>query len=175
MGAATGTVTITNDDAIPTISIGSTSILEGDRGTQVVAVPITLSGPSAFTITVTVRISGGTATSGTDYLAWSPTTQTVTFAPGVTSQSVSISVVGDKSIEPDETVILSLSSATNATVATGNGTVTIKDNDGRLMATAVAPAGTTHPRLSAKALARVLQVAKQMWIKAGASRARRTR
>ncbi|HMC71695.1 MAG TPA: Calx-beta domain-containing protein, partial [Mycobacteriales bacterium] len=109
MGATTGTVTITNDDPIPTISIGSTSILEGDRGTQAVAVPITLSGPSAMTITVTVTISGGTATAGTDYLAWSPTTQTVTFAPGVTSQTVTVNVIGDKTIEPDETVILSLS------------------------------------------------------------------
>jgi hypothetical protein len=91
-----------------------------------VTVPITLSAASAVPVTVTVTTSNGTATAGSDYTA---TTQTITFAPGVTSQPVSVVVVGDTSKEADETVVLTLSGAQNATIGTATGALTLRNDD----------------------------------------------
>src|SRR5207247_271650 len=53
-----------------------------------------------------------------------------TFAPGVTSQNISIAVVNDTLDEDDETIQLALSSPTNATLgATTTHTYTILDDD----------------------------------------------
>jgi len=128
LGTATGTVTITNDDAMPTVSIGSLAVLEGNRGSQSVAIPISLSAPSSVDVTVVVKISGGSATAGSDYAAWT-SSQTVTIAAGTTSASVVVVVYGDRTVEANETVLLTLSSPTGATIATGTGTLTITNDD----------------------------------------------
>ena len=74
--------------------------------------------------------TGGTATAGTDYAALS--SGTLTFAVGDTSETVTVSVTGDTTDEPNETVVVALSGPTNATVSstTGAGTGTITDDDG---------------------------------------------
>ena len=53
----------------------------------------------------------------------------VVFNPGQTSKTVSVSVIGDTLIEPDETLLVNLSNPTNATIADGQGLGTIQDND----------------------------------------------
>jgi hypothetical protein len=54
----------------------------------------------------------------------------LTFNPGVTSQNVVMTVVDDSLVEPNETVIITLSSPTNATLGTNTSyTYTINDND----------------------------------------------
>ncbi|MYH46478.1 MAG: hypothetical protein F4127_07535, partial [Gammaproteobacteria bacterium] len=99
-----------NDDDAPLLSIDSPSVAEGDAGeTATLTFTFTLSEPSAQQATVDWADSGeGTATSGADYqnLAGG----TLTFAPNQTSQTVAVTVNGDGAIEPDETVILRLSS-----------------------------------------------------------------
>ena len=45
--------------------------------------------------------SGDTATAGTDYTA---TSGTITFAPGETSKTIDVSVMGDTEVEEDETL-----------------------------------------------------------------------
>src|SRR5207244_13283517 len=55
---------------------------------------------------------------------------TLTFAPGVTTQNISITVVSDTLDEDDETIQLTLSSPTNATMgAIATHTYTILDDD----------------------------------------------
>jgi hypothetical protein len=53
----------------------------------------------------------------------------VTIAAGATTGTVSVVVYGDTTVEPDETVILTLSSPTGATLGAATGGVTIKNDD----------------------------------------------
>ena len=118
-------ITITDDDAPPRLSISSPSAVEGTALTFTVRLN-TVSGKE---VTVAYADAGtGTATLGTDYTAL--TAGTLTFAAGTTSQTIAVSVSDDGDDEPNETVIVTLSSATNATISTAQGTGTIIDDDG---------------------------------------------
>ena len=128
ISTATGTGTITDDDGI-TVSIDSPSVTEGDSGSTTLTFTVTLSAASGRQVTVAYADAGtGTATSGTDYTAI--TGGTLTFAAGITSQTFDVSVTGDALDESNETVVVTLSNATNATIATTSGTGTITDDDG---------------------------------------------
>ena len=125
---ATGTGTITDDDRTPSLSINSPSVTEGDSGSTNLTFTVTLNKASADQVTVDwAEGTGGTATSGTDYTAI--TGGSLTFAVGTTSQTFNVSVTGDTTDEADETVIVTLSNAANATISTATGTGTITDND----------------------------------------------
>ena len=129
IATATGTGMITDNDPAPTLSIDSPSVTEGDSGSKNLTFTVTLSAASGKQVTVDwAEGTGGTATSGTDYTAI--TGGTLTFAAGTTSQTFDISVTGDTTEEADETVIVTLSIAANATISTATGTGTITDNDG---------------------------------------------
>ncbi len=157
---------------VPTVSIGSVSVNEGRSGTTAVTLPVTLSAATTSTVTVVVTITGGTATAGSDYTAWSSAV-TVTFAPGETSKTVTVSVLGDRTVEPNETVILALSNATGATIGTGTGTLTIVNDDSKLLATA-AGSGTTTA-LTPGDLDAALAEALAIWARAGADAGRSRR
>ena len=127
--AGTGTGTITDDDSAPTLSIDSPSVTEGDSGAKNLTFTVTLSASSGKQVTVDWADAGtGTATgTGTDYTAI--TGGTLTFAAGTNSRTFNVSVTGDVLDESNETVVLTLSSATNATISTATGTGTITDDD----------------------------------------------
>src|SRR5213075_3284243 len=121
------TATITDDDLPPTVAFNAAAST-GAESVTAVSVPVSLSTASAKTVTVTYAVTGGTATGGgVDYTL---AAGTLTFAPGVTTQSISITVVNDTLDEDDETIQLTLSSPTNATLgATATHTYTILDDD----------------------------------------------
>jgi hypothetical protein len=75
---------------------------------------------------VNFATADGTATAGTDYVSNSGG---VNFDPGETSKSITIIVGGDTAIEGDETFFVNLSSATNASIADGQGIGTIVNDD----------------------------------------------
>jgi hypothetical protein len=80
-------------------------------------------------VTVDFATSDGSATAPNDYAAGSGT---VTFAPGDTSEPVTVQVNGDTTKETDETFNVNLSSATgNATIADGHAVGTIANDDRR--------------------------------------------
>jgi RHS repeat-associated protein len=88
---------------------------------------VLVSVPSAFTVTVAYATSNGTATAASDYTAKSGT---LTFAPGQTSQSLSLAMLNDTAQESSETINLTLSSPANATVGAPNpATMTILDDE----------------------------------------------
>ena len=130
----TGTGTITDDDDPPVVSITDASVTEGDAGeTPSLEFIVSLSAASGKVVTVGYAdATSGTATSGTDYTAI--TSGTLTFAAGVTSDTLAVSVTGDDANEPDETVVVTLSSPSNATFTGGattlTGTGTITNDDG---------------------------------------------
>ncbi|HEY8360379.1 MAG TPA: tandem-95 repeat protein, partial [Ramlibacter sp.] len=122
-GGITGTGTIVDDDAPPVLNINSVSVNEA-AGTATFTV--TLVGSTAQSVTVGYATGGGTATATTDY---GVTSGTLTFAPGVTTQTITVSIVNDTAAEPSETFNVVLSGPTNATIGTATGVATIIDND----------------------------------------------
>jgi uncharacterized repeat protein (TIGR01451 family) len=120
-----GTGTITNDDAQPALSIADVSQSEGNvAGTMVFTV--TLSGSTSLPVSVQYATANGTATAGSDYTA---TSGTLTFAPGVTVQTISVPVTGDITFEPDETFTVTLSNPTNAVLTRAAATGTLVNDD----------------------------------------------
>ena len=112
---------------LPTLRAGDVQVTEGDLGTTDATFSVTLSAPSTQPVTVAYTTANGSAVAGDDYLSRSGT---LTFAPGVTSQTVTVPVVGDRTAEPTETFRLVLSNPANATLAAGHATAAIADNDG---------------------------------------------
>lgn len=127
----TGTGTITNDDFPPaTFSINDISFVERNSGTRVRNFTVTLS--TALTQTAYVNFATENASTGngfadtSDYVAKSGT---LTFAPGVTTQTIGITIKGDRTIEPNEVFFVNLSAPVNATIADGQGQATILNDD----------------------------------------------
>jgi uncharacterized protein YjiK len=125
----------------PTVSLGNAAINEGNTGTTTLSLVVTRS-DVATAFTVDYAVTGGTATSGTDYATLA--SGTLTFAAaGSATQNIDITVNGDTASEADETVILTLSNLVNTTgasvIQTAAGTGTILNDD-------IVPAAiTTHP------------------------------
>src|SRR5205085_1518794 len=82
---------ILNDDSL-VLSVDDVSAAEGDSGTTALTFTVSLSSPSTSTVTVDYATADGTATAGSDYTA---AAGTLTFAPGQTSQTVTVLVNGD--------------------------------------------------------------------------------
>lgn len=93
------------------------------------SIEVTLSGASSVTITVDYATSDLTASAGSDY---NTTTGQLTFPPGSTSQTFSVTIIDETPAldEPDETIRLALSNPNGATPGTPfNATLTIIDDD----------------------------------------------
>ena len=121
-----GLVTITDDDAAPSLSIGDVSQSEGSGGSTDFTFTASLSAPSGKQVTVDASTADGTAAAPGDYTALSAP---VTFAPGDTSETVTVHVAGDALDEPDETFSVNLQNPVDATLADGQGSGTITDDD----------------------------------------------
>lgn len=122
-----GTGTIVNDDGTAGLSINDVTLKEGDSGAVNAVFTVMLSPASGLPVTVTFATADGTAKAGSDYL---PNSGTLSFAPGQVSQPIIIQVIGDTVSEPDETLSITLSGATNANITDGQGTGTIINDDG---------------------------------------------
>ncbi len=113
LDVATGTATITDDDAAPTFTVDSVSQAEGNDGATNFVFTVTKNGLSALSSTVDYATADGTATTAdADYVASSGT---LTFAPNETTQQITVAVNGDRKAEADETFTVVLSSGVNAT------------------------------------------------------------
>ena len=120
---ATATTAVTT----PAISIADASVVEGNVGTTSLVFGVTLAAPSAQTITVNYATTNGSATAGSDYVS---TNGILTFPPGTTNQSLTVTVMGDITIEPDETLYVNLSNPVNGTLDRSQGVGTIINDDG---------------------------------------------
>ena len=126
-GATLTDATILSETQLqPVMAIGDVVVGEGDTGTTTATFAITLSGPSDGVVSASWATADGTATAGEDYTAASGS---VSFAPGSLSETVSVSVTGDTSVEPDETFFVDLGAPVGATIgdARGQGTITADD------------------------------------------------
>jgi probable HAF family extracellular repeat protein len=119
-----GVGTIVDDE--PRLSINNVSVQEGRSGTRVFVFTVTLSAPSSGPVTVNFATVNGSARAGEDYDAQSGT---ITFAPGQTSQTISIVVKGDRKRESNETFVVNLSNAQGAFLLDAQGLGTILNDD----------------------------------------------
>ena len=117
---------ILDDDASPSVSVNDVSIAEGNSGQNTALLTVSLSAASGQSISVDFATSNGTAQAGSDYTS---TSGTVAFAPGQTSRTFSVPILGDVSIEADETFGVTLSNAVNASIGDGVGVATIVNDD----------------------------------------------
>ncbi len=140
-GAATATIR----DNEPTISISNAEGMEwtseygsaSGTGTGTVDFTVSLDRPTSQPVSVnfaTGVASGGLpATAFADYVPMGGIFATITFAPGATSQTISVPIVDDGYVENDEYFLLTLSNAVGATLLIGPGSDravgTILDNE----------------------------------------------
>ena len=127
------TVTITDNDNKPGVSIGPALGDEGDSGSSAWTFVVTLARATDKPVTVNYATSDGTATAGQDYTAVN--NGSVTILAGETTAELDVSVTGDEIDEHNEifNVTISLPSDTTAAAITGGATTaaagTILDDD----------------------------------------------
>ncbi|HEX7155181.1 MAG TPA: Calx-beta domain-containing protein [Thermoanaerobaculia bacterium] len=134
--AANGTIIDNDVVTIPAISIASATATEGAP----LAFHVTLSAPTTATVTVNYATGGGSATPATDYTA---ADGTLTFTPGVTTQTITVPTVGDPLVEGNETLTVTLTAPSGGTLGTATATGTILDDDAT-PALNIAPAAATE-------------------------------
>ena len=116
---STGTATILDDDAEPTLSLNNA---ETDEGTPLVFTA-TLNSPSGRQITASYRTNSVTATDGVDYAS---AIGSLVFGVGTITQDITVTTLPDRLIEEDETFEMVLSQP-DGTILGSNGTGTIID------------------------------------------------
>ena len=119
-------VSILDDDATPTLEVDGGTLLEGNVGTSYLESDVELSAPSGRDVTVNYSTANGTASGGSDF---SHRSGTLTIPAGETEADFDIPVFGDTDHEPDEDFRIGISGATNALIAEGDATVTIRNDD----------------------------------------------
>jgi hypothetical protein len=126
IGDGSGVGTIVNDDAQPTVKISDASTAEGNKGTKQMIFHVSLNHASALPVTVHYTTVEGTAKAGSDFVS---KTGTVTFAPGQLHKNISVQIKGDKVKEKNESFIVTLYDASNATISDPNGSGVIRNDD----------------------------------------------
>jgi chitinase len=128
------------------ISVGDFSLAEGNSGTKTGTFTLTRSGNLNQSSTVTFATVNGTATAGADYTARVATP--LTFSPQQSTKTVSVTVLGDATLEANESFSLSLTSPINAVISDGIGAGTIANDDATYVSVAdvMLAEGTAGPK-----------------------------
>jgi len=110
------------------LSITDASGAEGNSGTSPFFMTVSLNQPAGPDgVSFSYATADGTATvAGDDYIARSGS---VTFSEGQRELTLSVEVIGDETVEPDEVFYVNLSDVAGAEVAKGQAVVTIINDD----------------------------------------------
>jgi Ca2+-binding RTX toxin-like protein len=122
------TATLVNDD-LPSLSIKSLSVPEGNNGVSKAVLTVSLAQAVSQPVIVQYATApGGTAIAGDDY---TPATGSLSFKPGETSKTFTVDIKGDTRIEANETFRVQLTNPQNAQLDTtaAAATVTITNDD----------------------------------------------
>jgi Calx-beta domain/Peptidase M10 serralysin C terminal len=109
--------------ALPTLTVADAAASEAAGS---LTFTVTLSAASTLPVTVQYATAPGSAQAGTDY---TPVGDSLTFAPGQTTQRVVVPVSNDATVEANENFVFSLTAPTGATLADANATGTIFNDD----------------------------------------------
>ncbi|NOT32646.1 MAG: T9SS type A sorting domain-containing protein [Candidatus Eisenbacteria bacterium] len=114
-GQSTSAAVLTVVDGTPVATLGSGVTLdEGNAGSTPLEFTVNLSSPAVASVVVRYQTSDGTATvSDNDYVA---VTDSITILPGNSSGPITLNANGDTRFENGETFVLTLTSATHATL-----------------------------------------------------------
>lgn len=130
IGDNKATVTLTNDDAEPALSVDDVTHDEGDADTTTYSFTVTKTNSSAEDVTVHVATADDSAAAPDDYTS---KTADLTFpaSDGLLpeTQTFDVAVNGDEDFEADEAFKVMLSNAMNATVSDAEGVGTITNDD----------------------------------------------
>ncbi|MEK7373859.1 MAG: Calx-beta domain-containing protein, partial [Thermodesulfobacteriota bacterium] len=124
---ASAVLTITDDDSAPTVAWTSASQSKPENAGSA-TITAQLSSASAKAISIPWTVSGTATGGGTDYsISASP----LSIPAGLTSSTISVTLTNDSAYEtPDETVIVTMGTPTNATQGiTTTHTLTITNDD----------------------------------------------
>jgi hypothetical protein len=130
LGDATAFVNILDDDAPITYTVSDVWVTEGNSGTTNANFTVALSAPvpSGQTVQVTVAtVDGSAKASAGDYVTLAPTV--LTFSAGEQSQTVTVAVKGDTTVEANETFKLMTTGAVGMKAADSSGVATIANDD----------------------------------------------
>lgn len=130
-GLAIDDVSVTPHGSGPqqtTLSINDASIDEGNSGSSTLNFTVSLSQPApAGGVSFAIATADGTATAPSDYTAQSLSGQLI--PAGSSSYTFTVSINGDTTAEPNETLRVLLSNAVNAVIADGEGVGTLVNDD----------------------------------------------
>jgi Tol biopolymer transport system component len=134
--------------SLPGLSISDAGGREGSEGTSPRSLFIvSLSAAMPVPVFVDFWVDNGTARAGSDF---TPKFGTLTFNPGVTERSLTVTVSGDNVVEHDETFVVNLDVPVFAVIARGRGVGTILNDDLPFGTAELTPATATvavHERL----------------------------
>lgn len=109
------------------LSIADASITEGNSGSKSLVFTVRLSKADRNrVISVNFSTADGSALGGSDY---TPASGTVSIAAGRTTATLSVPILGDTTIEPDETFAVNLSNPVNAIIGDSQAIGTIVNDD----------------------------------------------
>ncbi len=108
---------------LPTLTLLDADASESARDLAIVA---RLSAPARWPVLASIRIAGGEARNGVDYLAPAPQ---LVMLPGETEARIVLTLRDDRDFEGDETAIVALGRVEGATVARGRAIALIRDDD----------------------------------------------
>jgi len=159
LGTASATATIRNDDTAPVLPVASittttATLAEGNSGSTAYSFTISLNKASttAQTVKWTAAGNGSAAASATDFTG--ALTGTATIAAGQTSAKVTVQVVGDTTVESDETFAVTLSTpSTGLTLGPASATATIRNDDAAAPADDYAASSATTGKVTVGAAA----------------------
>jgi serine/threonine-protein kinase len=140
----------------PTIAIADASVSEGNSGTRQLSFTVSLSQAAAGPVLFDVATANGSATAGSDYVALAQAGRSI--AAGATSASVAVTINGDTAVEGNETFLVNLSNVSGASVADGQATGTILNDDASLPQLSVADVSISEGRKGTKKMVFTLRL-----------------
>lgn len=122
----TASVTITDDEDDPSISIDDVYVTETDSGTIAANFTVTLSHLSEKGVSVQYFTTNATAIAPDDFSA---TNGTLSFSGTELTKNIAIQVAGDVLVEENESYNVVLENPINSTISDGDGVGSILEND----------------------------------------------
>ena len=114
------------DDIFSEMSIADAATVEGNEGNTSLEFTVSLSEAVEEEVTVDFGTVDDSAVAGEDYLT---SEGSLTFAPGETSQTINVDIVGDTAVEEDETFFVEIRNAEGVAIADMEAIGTITDDD----------------------------------------------
>jgi len=110
----------------PSMDVAGASISEGNSGSSNLKFTVTLSRAASSDVSVDYVTSDGTATANSDYIS---AQGSLTIPAGNTSGAITVAVNGDTALEDNETLSITLSNASGATLNTASANGAILNDD----------------------------------------------